>query len=123
MRPLRILAIDDEEALLSLLKRFLTQRGHAVETYSRAPEALASCQMQPEAYDVAIADMEMPEMRGEALLVGLLEASPKLKVLVCSGYPFDTASVAAPLRARVGFLQKPFMPQMLDESIAGLIGE
>lgn len=121
MNPVRIVAIDDEEALLHLLRRFLAQRGHQVTTCNRAALALDLFKQDPNQFDLAIADLAMPDMSGEELLHTLLEMAPQLRVLVCSGYPFDPENVAPALQGRVGFLQKPFMPNMLEEAIQRLV--
>jgi DNA-binding NtrC family response regulator len=120
MRKLRIIAIDDEEQLLSLVNRFLTQKGHEVHTCARAKEALSIIQLNPDQFDLAIADLAMPEMTGEVLLAKLLRTAPNLRILVCSGYPFDTGSLDPVDQERTGFLQKPFLPNMLLEAIETL---
>lgn len=57
----RILAVDDEPAIRSLLERTLTKDGHDVRCAACAEEALAA---RPERYDLVLLDVMMPGMDG-----------------------------------------------------------
>ncbi len=61
-KPLRLLIIDDEQALIELLKEGLTQFGHHVLTAASGQEALAM--FQPDEFDAVISDLGMPGMNG-----------------------------------------------------------
>jgi CheY-like chemotaxis protein len=61
-RPGRILLVDDEEDILHLLKSFLTDAGHRVDTSRDGDEALALIAQRT--YDLAIIDLHMPVMDG-----------------------------------------------------------
>jgi DNA-binding response OmpR family regulator len=58
----RILVVDDEEDITSVLKVGLERRGFAVDTYNDPKKALAD--IKPHQYDLAIFDIKMPEMDG-----------------------------------------------------------
>ncbi len=62
LRPLHILAIDDMEATLTLLKSGLGKMGHAVITALSGEHGLALLEDNP--VDVVICDLGMPEMNG-----------------------------------------------------------
>lgn len=74
--PLRILIVDDEPALLSLLEDFLSGHGHTVETVEDGREVLARVAAVP--FDVIISDMRMPAMHGRVLHRALEAAYPHL---------------------------------------------
>ena len=57
----RILAVDDEPAIRSLLERTLGKDGHDVRCAACADEALAA---HPERYDLVLLDVMMPGMDG-----------------------------------------------------------
>lgn len=60
---MRVLFVDDEEALLELAKQDLEQSGEfAVDTVQSAPEALALLELNR--YDAIVSDYQMPEMDG-----------------------------------------------------------
>ena len=61
--PLRILVVDDEASVRVALQRYLSLRGHEVETTGSGKEALA--RMREDAFDAVIVDMRMPDLSGE----------------------------------------------------------
>jgi len=61
--PLRILVVDDEASVRVALQRYLSLRGHEVETTASGKEALA--RMREDAFDAVIVDMRMPDLSGE----------------------------------------------------------
>ena len=115
----KVLLVEDELPLLRLLERFLQRLDFEVQTYSSSVEALR--EFQPGRYDLVIADLGMPEMPGDAMLTRMLEVQPDLLALVCSGSPFYVSNLSKDLEKQVGFLQKPFLPKMMLESIEALL--
>ena len=79
----RILVVDDEEMILSLLCRILTSEGYQVACASNGQIALAK--VGRNAYDAVICDLSMPVMGGLAFYRELLRTSPGLasKVIFC----------------------------------------
>lgn len=104
----RILLVEDEQALLQLLERYLRRMDFEVTTYSSSVQALKEFETAPAGFDLVMADLGMPEISGETLLTRMLEIRPDLLVLVCSGSPFYISSFPKAREDRVGFLQKPF---------------
>ena len=41
-------------------------------------------------------------------------------ILLCSGYPFELASLPKPVQGRFAVLQKPFLPKMLASAVEEL---
>jgi DNA-binding NtrC family response regulator len=106
----RILAVDDEPALLQLLEKYLKRLGYQVEACSGAREALERFAARPHHYTLLLVDLNMPDI------------DARVRVLLCSGYPFDPHMLPEPMRDRVRFLQKPFAPKMLAQAIEELLG-
>ena len=117
-----ILAVDDDPALLQLLKQYLTGIGHSLVACGSAQEALALFRANPQGYSLVLVDLTMPDMSGRELLFELLNLNPGLRVLLLSGYPFDLSGLPDRVRPQVGFLQKPFLPKALAEAIQDLVG-
>lgn len=90
-RPLRLLLIDDEPAIRSALSRFLTRRGHAVDTAGDGAEALRLLGDCAPLYDVILSDLRMPGISGDELLATLRErdCSCERRVMFLTG---DAAS-------------------------------
>jgi DNA-binding response OmpR family regulator len=121
VKKVRVLLVEDELPLLQLLERYLLRLGFDVQTYSSSVQALAEFEAAPGRYDLVIADLGMPEIPGDTMLIRMLEIQPGLLILVCSGSPFYLSSLPKALEQRVGFLQKPFLPKMLLEAIERLM--
>jgi DNA-binding NtrC family response regulator len=119
----RLLVVDDETSLLQLIEKYLIRLGYAVDSSSSGSEAWARFQRDPEAYLAVISDLTLPDMSGEELLHRILGLNPAARVLVCSGYPFDTARLPLAYPAQAGFLQKPFLPKALGEALDRLLKE
>ncbi|MDW8354997.1 MAG: response regulator [Bryobacterales bacterium] len=113
----RILVVEDEPTLASLLKRYLARLGYEVDVCSSAAEALE--QALDGKYRLVVADRSLPDMAGEELLSRLCEADAQLRAILLSGYLFELSSLPARCHERVRFLQKPFLP----EALAALVSE
>jgi DNA-binding NtrC family response regulator len=118
--PGRILVVDDEQSLLTVIEQYLRRLGHDVVACRDGQEGWAAFQRDPGSFHVVLADMTLPEMSGPELLSKMLELNPRICILMCSGYPFDVSTLAAAHQQQVGFLQKPFTPRMLAQAIQQL---
>ena len=118
---LRILAIDDEEPLLQMLRKFLTRQMHTVTAINRAHEALNWFREHSNEIDLAIIDLSMPEMPGEELALAMFTIRPDIPILLSSGYPFDVEVLPPAVRPFVGFLGKPYLPRELEAAIRSLL--
>ena len=112
---IRLLIVDDEPTLLQLLRRYLERQGFAVEACGTAEQALAAFDADPNGYSMVITDLTLPGANGAELIEKLRVKNPVLPGIIASGYPYE------PQLAGVGFLQKPFLPQMLAEQIASAL--
>jgi two-component system, cell cycle sensor histidine kinase and response regulator CckA len=117
----RILIVDDEKALLVVMEQYLRRLGYEVAACLSGQEAWDLFEAHPSAYSLVLADITMPEMSGQELLRRMLQLNPAICILICSGYPFDVATLPAAVHHQVGFLQKPFTPKMLAGSIEQLL--
>jgi hypothetical protein len=51
----------------------------------------------------------------------MVSLNPNLRVLLCSGYPFDVRSLPEKVRSQFSVLQKPFVPKMLTGAVEELL--
>jgi DNA-binding NtrC family response regulator len=107
----RLLLVDDETALLDLLKKYLERYGFQVEPCGNPHAALELMQAAPGSYSILVTDLTLPGMSGEELVERMRAISPTLPVIIASGYPYE------PRQPGVEFLQKPFLPRMLVDLI------
>ena len=89
----RVLIVEDEEAVRRPMVRYLTRRGAVVDEAADGVEGLARLRAQPA--HVILADLRMPRMGGVELYAQLEEERPELaaRVLFLSG---DVSQLAAP---------------------------
>ena len=118
---LRILLVDDEAPLLTLLKRHLERAGHSVVACPSAEQALAVVQRPGWVPDLLITDETLPGISGTALAAALIEPLPRLRTLLCSGYPLSMQALPSALRPCTAILPKPFLPAMMDRAIVDLL--
>jgi len=81
-----ILYLDDEEALASLMKRFLEPRGYRVSSFVKSEEALAALRDAPEAFHLVVTDYNMPGMSGLDVARAVRAIRADLPVAVVSGF-------------------------------------
>ena len=84
LRPLRILAVDDQPVLCEILVDYLSEDWHTVEVASAGEEALNKFRAQP--FDLVITDRAMPGISGEQLAAGIKAIAPQTRVILLTGY-------------------------------------
>ncbi len=101
----KILIVDDEESIRSILRQLFEYEGHEVEESGSADEALAALEEGP--VDVAFLDVKMPGQDGIELLGRLRRDRPALQVIMISGHGTIDTAVEATRRGAFDFLEKP----------------
>ena len=119
----RILVVDDEQSLLIVMEQYLRRLGHAVVACRSGLEAWEAFEREPASFTLVLADITLPEMSGADLLARMLQLNPLACILICSGYPFDMSTLPAVYLRQIAFLQKPFTPRMLADSIGRLLAD
>jgi two-component system cell cycle sensor histidine kinase/response regulator CckA len=114
-----ILLVEDEEPVLRITRAVLERRGYEVLDATNGPQALEVFGKAPErAVSLLLTDLVMPGgMTGEQLAARLRERDPLLKVIYMSGYSPSIAGRELHLGPGSSFLQKPFSPEVLLETI------
>ena len=115
MGGLRILLVDDEAPLLDLLKRYLERLGYEVEACHTPADALQLFEENASKYALVLTDLSLPGMKGDEMIEQMRVIEPRLRAIVASGYPYQ------PTSKKTGFLQKPFLPNMLAALIEKML--
>jgi DNA-binding NtrC family response regulator len=119
----RIMVIDDDPALLGFTCKYLTRLGYSVVPYRSAEEAWRQFEAATTEYSLALIDVSMPGLSGEQLSRMMLRSKPEVRLILMSGYPFDTQRLPEAWPDRIAFLHKPFTPAMLAETVNRLLGQ
>jgi CheY-like chemotaxis protein len=120
----RILVVDDDPAIRSVVRRALALDGHDIGEAGTGREALAVFQAAP--VDVVVTDLYMPDMDGLEFTRALLREYVGTKVIAMSGgavqQPADALAVARQLGA-VATLAKPFSVADLRAVVRRALGD
>ena len=111
----RILVVDDEGAILEVVRLMLTSAGYVVETAADGLGAIERCQNEGAGFDMVVCDVMMPRMTGPEMFRRLRAESPDLKALFISGYSRDRIDDLAQEGAT--FLSKPFRARQLIAAV------
>jgi PAS domain S-box-containing protein len=113
--PLRILAVDDDNLVLTNTAGLLEHLGHSVVQASSGCDALL--RLREQSVDMVLTDFAMPHMTGVQLAEAVANEWPGLPVLLVTGYaetPADTAD-------HLPRLAKPFREDQLVRAIDDLM--
>ncbi len=102
----RVLIVDDDLALRTILSVMLTQSAFVCRTAASGDEALRLLENQPT--DVVISDLRMPGISGMDLLIEVRERYPHLAFLMVTGEDETRVGVRAMQLGADDYLLKPF---------------
>jgi CheY-like chemotaxis protein len=120
----KILVVDDERDIATLIRFLLEQDGHAVTEAHDGLEALAKLGIEPWSEapmpDLIIIDVMMPQMDGYSVASRLLEDSRTraIPLLVLTAKDMKDLFHQSPNVA--AYIEKPFDPTHLRELILGM---
>ena len=110
----RILIIDDEQPIRSVLRRVLERAGHEVGEADDGQAGLK--QIAASSFDLVVTDIVMPTMEGVEFIFQVHREQPDLKVIAMSGggrvAPKEYLNMARAAGA-VSVLAKPFTIEAL----------
>lgn len=114
----RVLVVDDEPGVRDTLERNLARMGYTVEVAGDGEEAVTAFARDPEAIDLVIMDVSMPQMAGDEAFRAMRALRPDLNVILMSG--FDRRSVLRKVlgEGAAGVLKKPFTRDELATELA-----
>ncbi|MCW4044951.1 MAG: response regulator [Candidatus Bathyarchaeota archaeon] len=108
-----ILVIDDDAQMRSMLSSILQEEGYAVAAVENGKKALKTCEKTP--FDLALIDVDLPDIKGVELLPQLKQMQPKMVKIIITGNPSIDNAVKAVNEKSDGFILKPFkVPELLE---------
>jgi signal transduction histidine kinase/ActR/RegA family two-component response regulator len=113
-RSARILVVDDDFEVRSLLKESLQSLGHSVTDCADAASAVRL--IERERPDLMLVDFAMPVMNGAELAIEARRRWPDLPIVFASGYA-EVDQVEAALGPGAPILRKPFSIHELSDAI------
>lgn len=117
----RILVVDDEKKILQMYASFLEGLGYRVTTMASSIEALQAFRRNPDAYDLVITDMMMPNMTGDILAKEISGCRSDIPIILNTGYSDSLVGKKAKTIGVDVLLMKPFIMSELAATIRQLI--
>ncbi len=111
-----ILFVDDEQVIVKLARKMLTNAGYSVITALSGKDALGYFLIDKVKIDLLITDMAMPGMTGRRLITEVRKLKPDLPVILCTGYSETMTEKTAKALGVSHYLEKPY--EMIDLSFA-----
>jgi CheY-like chemotaxis protein len=102
----RLLIVDDDSNLLSVLERFFSDGANTVVTCSNGVEAIKKCKLEP--FDLVITDIMMPGMNGLEVLREIRKIDPGILVILITGFASLETAIGAIREGAYDYITKPF---------------
>jgi len=102
----RILVVDDEDALRTVLSKELSSAGYEVSTASDGDEAISV--VQNKKFDLVLLDIKMPKVDGFEVLKFIKKTYPAIKVIMLTGFADLKNAIESKKHGAEDFVSKPY---------------
>jgi two-component system, cell cycle sensor histidine kinase and response regulator CckA len=115
-----ILLVDDDPAIRRVVRTILERHGYSVlDGLAEEAEQISADHIG--AIDLLLTDVVMPGTDGASLAQRLIAGRPAMRVLFMSGYTDSIVVQHGVLDGSSAFIQKPFMPGTLIETVRSVL--
>lgn len=114
----RILVVDDEDEVRSVVRDMLSFHGLQVLTARDGHGGLELFRREADSIDLVLLDLTMPGKSGMEVYREILSIRPEMRVVVMSGYSIEPQPDRFGGAAPAAFLQKPFVMNTLMETVS-----
>ena len=119
----RILLIDDEVMIISMMEKMLSGLGYSVSAFSSSEDALNAFRAQPDNYDLVITDMTMPKITGNKLAEEILSVRPEMPIILCTGFSHLVSKEKAQEIGIRRYLTKPVLKKDLAIAVREVLDD
>lgn len=102
----RILVVDDEDALRTVLSSELESEGYEVDQAADGDQAMAIVQKKP--FHLVLLDIKMPKVDGFEVLKFMKEKYPHVKVIMLTGFADLKNAIESKKLGAEDFVSKPY---------------
>lgn len=104
----RVLIIDDDMDMCSLLSRFLSRSGYETEVAYSGQKGLAK--FQEDSFDAVLCDFRLGNMDGKEVLLSVKKIKPDAIVLIITGYSDIKTAIDVIKQGAFDYITKPLIP-------------
>ena len=119
----RILFVDDELPIVKMGRQALERLGYEVTARTSSVEALELFQSKPDAFDLVVTDMTMPNLTGDRLAIELMKIRRDIPVILCTGYSKKIADETALEIGIKDFAYKPIVKADFAKTVRKVLDE
>jgi len=102
----RILVVDDDESIRTVLTMVLEEKGYTVDTAGSGNEGIEKTKTS--FYNLALVDIRLPDMEGTQVLAKMNETAPEIRKIIITGYPSVQNAIDALNKGAHAYIMKPF---------------
>jgi two-component system response regulator HydG len=113
--PIRVLVVDDDQAVRDALSRTLERMDYNVEVAEDGQAGLD--RLRQGGVHILLADLKMPKLSGQELLKAAKTIAPDVEVIVVTGHGTVEDAVEAMKEGAYDFITKPFKRVQLEKTI------
>jgi two-component system response regulator HydG len=103
--PIRVLVVDNDEALARAMEESLAKVGYEVVVATSGPEGAR--RIQTDTFDIVVTDLVMNDVDGMEILARARQALPDAEVILITGHATVPKAVEAMQQGAFNFLEKP----------------
>ena len=118
-RAVKILVVDDEDIVLSLVRDALEDGGYLIELANSGTAALDKA--QHEYFDFILTDIRMPEYDGIELVKKIRELNPSIGVIFMTGYANLNSAKDAIKEGAFDYIMKPFELNEIRQAVRNAV--
>jgi DNA-binding response OmpR family regulator len=107
----RILVVDDDAKFRKMISDILETRGYTVTGVENGEQAISTS--DEEFFNLALIDINLPDMAGIDLLTKLRKTEPEIIKIIVTGHASLDNSIEAANKGVDGYVVKPFDPKKL----------
>lgn len=117
----RILVVDDEEIMLSMLVEHLRGQGFEVDGCYNGAEAIKRIDQND--YAVLVTDLVMTPIQGQEIVAHLKKVKPDTEAIIMTAYASVDRAVEAIHQHVFDFVEKPFSLRRIDVTVSNAIAK
>jgi DNA-binding NtrC family response regulator len=102
----RILIVDDDESIRTVLTTILEELGYIVDAVESGKAGIEKTNTH--FYNLAFIDVRLPDMDGPQVLGKMKDTIPKIRKIIITGYPSLQNAVEALNKGAHAYIMKPF---------------